>query len=93
MPKTNEMPQIKEGGCQYIKAATDAIKSAGSMRDLYVAIYGVQPTRYQYQTFINRLNPSRANPSTDILGACVENLPSLHDVTLKEFFGIGSTKK
>jgi hypothetical protein len=82
------MPKKTEAGEQYIRAATDAIKNAGSLRELYVAIHGTEPGRSELQRFANRLNPSRSNPGTDMLGVCVAHLPSLHDVTLKEFFGI-----
>lgn len=83
------MPKKTEAGDQYIKAATDAIKSAGSLRQLYIAIHGNDPTRQELQRFSNRLNPGRSNPGTDMLGLCIQHLPSLHEVTLREFFGIG----
>lgn len=82
------MAKSKEGGEQFIKAATDAIKSAGPLRQLYVALHGCEPTRQELQRFINRLNPARANPGADVLGLCVEHLPALHTMTLAEFFGI-----
>lgn len=82
------MPKKTEVGQQYIKAATDSIKSAGSLRALYTAIHGKDPTKQELKRFSNRLNPERSNPGTDMLGVCVEHLPSLHEKTLKEFFGI-----
>ncbi|ENA1860291.1 TPA: hypothetical protein P2N04_004452 [Aeromonas salmonicida] len=82
------MTKKTEIGEKYIKAATDSIKSAGSLRALYRSIYGVDPTRQELQRFTNRLNPARSNPATSMLGVCIEHLPSLHEKTLKEFFGI-----
>lgn len=82
------MPKKTETGHHYIKAVTDAIKNAGSTRELYLAIHGVEPSRQELQRFINRLNPSRCNPGADMLGLCVEHLPSLHNMTLKTFFAI-----
>lgn len=82
------MPKKTEAGEQYIKAATDSIKGAGPLRELYQSIHGVEPTRQELQRFANRLNPTRSNPGADMLGVCIQNLPSLHGKTLKEFFGI-----
>ncbi len=82
------MPRKTEVGGQFIEAATAAIKAAGPLRELYIAIHGHQPSKVELQRFINRLNPARSNPGTDMLGLCVQNLPELHDMTLKEFFGI-----
>ncbi|MBF6649154.1 hypothetical protein [Methylobacter sp. BlB1] len=82
------MPKKTETGDQYIKAATDVIKGAGSLRDLYIAIHGNEPSRQELQRFSNRLNPARSNPGADMLGLCVKHLPCLHDMTLRDFFGI-----
>lgn len=82
------MPKKTEVGEQYIKAATDSIKSAGSLRALYTAIHGADPTKQELKRFSNRLNAERSNPGADMLGVCIEHLPSLHEKTLKEFFGI-----
>jgi len=73
---------------RYVLAATEAIKRAGPLRALYIAIHGVEPNRTEYQRFSNRLNATRSNPTTDMLGLCIEHLPVLHDMTLGEFFGI-----
>jgi hypothetical protein len=35
---------------------------------------------------MNRLNAVRSNPGADMLGLCVQHLPVLHGMTLKEFF-------
>lgn len=77
-----------EGEDKYIKAALDAIKGATSLRDLYVAIHGVDPSRQEFQRFSNRLNPARSNPGADMLGLCIEHLPQLHNMSVGEFFGI-----
>lgn len=82
------MPKKTEAGDQYIKAATDSIKNAIPLRQLYVAIHGNEPSRQDLQRFSNRLNPARSNPGADMLGLCVLHIPALHEVTLKEFFGI-----
>jgi hypothetical protein len=82
------MPRKTEAGAQFIKAATDAIKRAGTLRELYVAIHGVEPERQELQRFMNRLNAARSNPGADMLGLCVQHLPALHGMTLKEFFGL-----
>lgn len=84
------MPARKEVGDQFKKAATDAIKSAIPMRELFAAIHGEEPSRQDLQRFANRLNPARSNPGADMLGLCVLHAPALHDMTLKEFFGIGT---
>jgi len=83
------MPKKNESGGGYTKAATDAIKASCPLRELYMAIHGVSPDRQELQRFTNRLNPARSNPGADMLGLCIEHLPSLHKMTLKEFFGIG----
>jgi hypothetical protein len=82
------MPKKTETGDQYIKAATDSIKTATNLRHLYVAIHGTEPNRQDLQRFSNRLNPARSNPGADMLGLCVLHIPALHGMTLKEFFGI-----
>lgn len=82
------MPRKIEAGDQYIQAATDSIKSAVPLRQLYVAIHGIEPSRLDLQRFSNRLNPSRSNPGADMLGLCVQHVPALHQMTLQEFFGI-----
>lgn len=82
------MPKKIEAGEQYIGAATEAIKRAGPLRQLYVAIHGQEPSRLDLQRFANRLNAARSNPGADMLGICIEHLPALHDMTLAEFFGI-----
>lgn len=87
------MPKKTEAGEQYIRAATDSIKGAGSLRELYQAIHGMEPTRQELQRFANRLNPARSNPGADMLGVCIQHLPSLHEKTLKEFFGILDEEK
>lgn len=86
------MPKKTETGEQYILAATQAIKGAGALRDLYVAIHEAEPSRQELQRFANRLNPSRSNPSADMLGLCVEKLPALHDMTVADFFGISKPR-
>ena len=78
----------KDESNRYVVAATEAIKSAGALRALYTAIHGTEPSRTEYQRFLNRLNPVRSKPSADMLGLCVEHSPSLHNMTLAEFFGI-----
>ncbi|WP_286241191.1 hypothetical protein [Neptuniibacter halophilus] len=83
------MPKKTEEGDQYKKAATEAIKNAIPLRQLYIAIHGQEPTRQDLQRFSNRLNPARSNPGADMLGLCVEHIPELHQLTLKEFFGLG----
>lgn len=75
-------------GRQYIEAATTAIKTAIPLRQLYIAIHGINPSRQDLQQFANRLNPSRSNPGADMLGICVAHTPALHDMTLAEFFGL-----
>lgn len=80
----------------YILSATNKIKSVALPRDIYIALYGSDPTILQLQMFRNRINGYRSNPSAALLGRCVEALPELHDVTLSEFFGINkpvATKK
>ena len=84
------MPKKTEAGEQYIKAATDAIKNACTLRSLYVSIHSAEPTRQELQRFSNRFNSGRSNPGTDMLGLCVQHIPTLQDMTLKEFFGITS---
>jgi|GEM_PF-5034694 len=80
------MPKKIEAGDQYIRAATGAIKAAGPLRQLYIAIHGSEPSRKELQRFSNRLNAARSNPGADMLGLCVQNIPALHQMTLKEFF-------
>lgn len=82
------MSKAEEGDQDYVRAAVNAIKGAGTLRSLYVAIYGCDPSRSELQQFANRFNSSRSNPGASILGLCVEHLPGLHDMTLAEFFGI-----
>ncbi|WP_345860485.1 hypothetical protein [Shewanella algae] len=83
MPKKTE-----DGDHQYIKATTDSIKNAISLRQLYVAIHGNEPSRQELQRFSNRFNLARSNPGADMLGLCIRHIPALHEVTLKEFFGL-----
>ena len=73
---------------KYIVAATNSIKKAGSLRELYIKVHGVNPTRNQLQAFTNGLNPARANPGADVLGLYIEKLPQLHKKTLKDFFDL-----
>lgn len=82
------MPKKREFGDQFIKAATDAIKGAGPLRDLYASIHGTDPSRQELQRFANRLNPARSNPGVDMLGLCVQHLPALHEMTLQDFLGL-----
>lgn len=82
------MPRKIEHGEGHIRAATEAIKHAGPLRDLYRSIHDREPTRQELQRFSNRLNPARANPGADMLGLCVAHLPELQSMTLGEFFGI-----
>jgi hypothetical protein len=87
------MPKKIERGDKYIEAAVEAIKGAGSLRELYIAIHDEDPSRLELQRFANRLNSARSNPGTDMLGLCIEHLPQLHEMTLGEFFGIKKSKK
>lgn len=73
---------------RYIEAATRAIRGDRTWGELYRALHGADPQGLQAQLLNNRLNPSRSNPSADMLGFCVERLPELHHMTLGEFFGI-----
>ncbi|MBH9739983.1 hypothetical protein CJ419_09595 [Vibrio navarrensis] len=82
------MPKEFDSAKRYIKAATDNIKSQGTVKELYKAIHGREGDKYEIQILTNRLNANRSNPGADILGLCVENLPELHDMKLSEFFGI-----
>lgn len=84
---------ITEQGQKYIEASVAAIKAAASLRDLYMAIYGHDPSRLELQQFRNRLNPTRSNPGADLLGLCIEHLPELHEMTLREFFRIRARRR
>jgi hypothetical protein len=87
------MPKKTEQGDRYIKSVTDLIRQSVSMRDLYRAIHGVDPTRTELQRFSNRFNPARSNPGADFLGVCVERVPALQSLTLGEFFGVAGSDK
>lgn len=82
------MPKPIVDDRKYISAATAEIKRVGPLRELFIKIYKKEPTRDELQKFRNRLNPTRSNPGADMLGLCIENLPQLHHMTLKEFFKI-----
>lgn len=82
------MSHKREADRQYVIAVTEAIKQHTTMRKLYVSIHGSEPDTNELQRFSNRLNPTRSNPSADMLGLCVANIPELHEMTLREFFGI-----
>lgn len=82
------MPNPTVEDRKYISAATAKIKSVRPLRELFIKIYNKDPTRQELQQFANRLNPARSNPGTEMLGLCLENLPELHQMTLKEFFDI-----
>lgn len=84
--------KLKDGE-HFIMAVTTAIKKDSTPRELYRAIYGVEPDRIELQKFTNRLNPARSNPGTDLLGACVEHSKNLREMTLSEFFGLDNLKK
>jgi len=86
------MPKKTESGERYIKTVTDLIKQSVSMRDLYKAIHGVNPTRIELQRFSNRFNPARSNPGADLIGLCVEHVPKLQSITLGEAFGVNEGK-
>ena len=73
---------------RFAEAALAAIRKVVSPRDLYVALYGVEPGRQELQAFRNRLNPARSNPGADFLGRCVDSVPALRSMTLSEFFGV-----
>lgn len=87
------MPKPLANEKRYISAATTKIKNSGSLRELFFKIHKYEPTREELQQLRNRLNPKRSNPGTDLLGLCIENLPQLHHMTLKEFFDIESNPK
>lgn len=87
------MPKKLEASDQYKQAAMAAIKNAMPLRQLYTSIHGQEPTRAELQRLANRLNAARSNPGTDMLGLCVQHIPELHNVTLKEFFGIDTLAK
>jgi hypothetical protein len=82
------MPKKTEQGDRYIKSVTDLIKQSVSMRDLYRAVHGMDPTRTELQRFSNRFNPARSNPGVDLIGLCVEHVPELQSITLGEAFGV-----
>lgn len=73
---------------RYIAAAVRAIRGERTWPELYQVLHGTEPEGLQAQQLNNRLNPTRSNPGADMLGFCVERLPELHDMTLREFFGI-----
>jgi len=75
-------------GKRFAEAALGAIRDAISPRELYVALYGAEPSRQELQAFRNRLNPARSNPGADFLGRCVESVPELRSMTLSEFFAL-----
>jgi len=87
------MAKKRLDGDRFIEAALTAIKAESSPRELYVAIFGIEPDRLELQKFINRLNPVRSNPSTDFLGMCVMHSKHLKTVTLAEFFGLDDPDK
>ncbi|MGI2049921.1 hypothetical protein [Shewanella oncorhynchi] len=77
----------------YSKAALDQIKEAKKPRDLYKLLNdGNEPNKEQLQAFRNRLNANRAVPSLEFVGECVNAIPSLHNVTLREFFDLKDLK-
>ncbi|MEN3158311.1 hypothetical protein ABC502_08000 [Alkalimonas sp. NCh-2] len=71
---------------KFAEAVTASIKSAVSVRDLYVRLHGKEPTRTELQQLVNRLNPARSNPSAEALGEWLAVMPELHNTTLAEFF-------
>lgn len=78
----------------YSTAALDKIKKSKKLRDLYKLLNdGEEPSIEQLQILRNRLNVNRAIPSIEFVGECVNAIPSLHDVTLKEFFDLNDLKK
>ncbi|AEG13542.1 hypothetical protein [Shewanella baltica] len=78
----------------YSKVALDKIKDTMKPRDLYLLLYeGQEPSKEQLQTFRNRLNGNRASPSLEFVGQCVNAVPSLHGMTLREFFDLNDLKK
>lgn len=78
----------------YSAAALEKIKASMKPKELYKLLNnGAEPSREQLQTFRNRLNVNRAIPSTEFVGECVNAIPSLHDVTLREFFDLKDLKK
>lgn len=85
------MPTPTDPDWHYIEAATTAIKDATPLRELYIALYDTEPDRQALQQFRNRLNANRSNPGAGMLGRCLAQLPQLHDMTVKEFFGLDQT--
>ena len=73
---------------RYILAVTKTIKNKISMKDLFYLIYKREGTKNEVQSLTNRLNAKRSNPSLDLISQCIINIPSLQDLTLKEFFHI-----
>lgn len=77
----------------YSTAALNKIKKSKKIRELYKLLNdGEEPSTEQLQTLRNRLNVNRSIPSIEFVGECVNAIPALHDVTLREFFDLKDLK-
>lgn len=87
MDKQKPVPKKKEQS-KYSVIVCETLKGDFKGKELYKLVHGKEGTPSEVQTFINRLNPKRANPGADIIGEIVAHMPNLQEMTLGEFFQI-----
>lgn len=102
MPKVISEEDLKDDLQAHVLAVTENVKHApdlqggspgSELKVLYERLNGRAPTKPELQAFYNRLNAKRSNPTTRFLASILNELPSLHDMTVAEFFGINKSQK